>query len=67
MEKKSIIFFFLHLHLVSAPSWQMEFINQGQITLCLAWEGKKKKHEGEEEEGNGNEEIGKESQAEVLG
>lgn len=64
-KRNQFFFFFLHLHLVSAPSWQMEFINQGQITLCLAWEGKKK-HEGEEE-GNGNEEIGKESQAEVLG
>lgn len=58
MEKKSVFFpsLFLHLHLVSAPSWEMEFINQGQITLCLAFQ-KKKEMEMRELE----------SQAEVLG
>lgn len=35
---------FLHLHDISAPSWEMEFINQGQISLCLALG---KRNEGE--------------------
>lgn len=36
----------MHLHPVFAPSWEMEFINQGQITLYLKEE---KKNMGEKE------------------
>lgn len=50
----------MHLHPVSAPSWEMEFINQGQITLYLKEEKKKHGREGEREgKGNGNEVVRK--------